>query len=346
VTTADGRLRYVSVLGFDDDWLGRLRAAVPGVEVLQYEGAKIEDVPMPVRATMDMLHTSATLPDPDETPALRCVQLDTSGVDHVRDTALWRSPVPITTLGGVSPVPLAEYVLFAILGFAHRLPAMLEVRAARTWPTPSARWDRFLPATLRGATVGIVGYGRIGCEIGRQLGGHGMHVIGVTRSGRLVPADDRAERHYRAPMTSDHDAEVEIVPTAELDSVVGRCDYLVVVCPLTEETSGLVDASIIAATKPGAVLVNVARGGIVDETALLAGLRSGQLGGAVLDVFDDEPLSPESPWWSEPNVFLTPHVAGVAPLYSDHVLELVATNLQRLLSGGALLNLVDRERGY
>jgi phosphoglycerate dehydrogenase-like enzyme len=346
VTTADGRLRYVSVLSFSDEWLDSLRAEAPDVEVLQYPHAKIEDLPIEVRRSMDVLHTSTVLPDPEQAPALRWVQLDTAGADHVRDTALWRSDVAVTTIGGVSPVPLAEYVLFLILGFAHRLPAMLGVRGSRSWPTAAARWQEFMPAPLAGATVGVIGYGRIGREIGRQAAQHGLHVVGVNRSGRVAPEEERAARHYLGGASTKHDSEVEIVASARLGSVIGRCDYVVVVCPLTDQTRGLVDASLIAAVKPGAVLINVARGGIVDEDALLAALRAGQLGGVGLDVFDDEPLSMDSPWWDEPKAFVTPHVAGLAPRYGEQALEIVSTNLRRLATDTALLNLLDRERGY
>jgi phosphoglycerate dehydrogenase-like enzyme len=195
VTTSEGRLQYVSVLSFDDDWLARLRAAAPNVHVLQFPEASVADVPDDVRQTMDVLHTSTALPDPDQAPALQWVQLDTSGVDHVRNTALWRSNLAITTIGGVSPVPLAEYVLMMILGFAHRLLAMMDVRQAKSWPTAQERWRRFLPAPIAGATVGIIGYGRIGREIGRQAAQHGMHVIGVNRSGRLAGVAEETARH-------------------------------------------------------------------------------------------------------------------------------------------------------
>lgn len=334
--------KYVSILSFPDDWLDRLRAAVPSADVLQFPGAKPADLPDDVLRTMTMLHTSAELPEPADAPALSCVQLDTSGVDHVVDTALWRSSVPIATIGGVSPTPLAEYVLFLLLGFAHRLPAMLDVRQSRAWPSPQQRWDAFLPAALTGATVGIVGYGRIGREIGRMARAHGMHVIGVSRTGRSAASD--ADVYFGSAAGSDEG--VEVVAVDALPDVVARCDYLVVVCPLTEQTRNLVDARVLGACKPGTVLINVARGGIVDESELLAQLRAGRIAGAALDVFADEPLPPDSPWWNEPRVFVTPHVAGLAPLYSDSVLEIVAANLQRLVDGRALLNLVDRERGY
>lgn len=337
------RVRYLSTLSFADDWLAELRRRVPACEVAQLPADKRTDVPDDVWQTVEVLHTSTVLPGPDAAPALRWVQLDTSGVDHVRDSALWHSDVEITTIGGVSPVPLAEYVLFTILGFAHRLPAMLDVRSTRAWPTPERRWERFLPAALAGATVAVVGYGRIGREIGRLATAHGMTVVGVTRSGRERTA---AERAAHVAFGRGSDDVVEILGPDALHEVLGRSDYVVVVVPLTAETAGLIDAEAIAAMKPGAVLVNVARGGIVDEAALLAALRRGALSGVALDVFDDEPLPPDSAWWDEPNAFVTPHVSGLAPRYAEQVLQIVAENLRRYLDGEPLLNRVDRTRGY
>ncbi|SHF55091.1 Phosphoglycerate dehydrogenase [Jatrophihabitans endophyticus] len=345
-------MRYLSTLAFPPAWLDELRAAVPGVDVVQLPAASAADVPADVWRGVDALHTSSVLPEPGDAPRLRWVQLDTSGVDHVRDTALWRSDVEITTIGGVSPVPLAQYVLFCILGFAHRLPAMLDVRAARHWPTAQVRWDAFLPAALDGATVAIVGYGRIGREIGRLARTHGMSVVGVTRSGRRPdPAGAGqvefgvAAGGFAVDPTAD-DADVRVVGPELLADVLATADYLVVVVPLTEHTRGLIGRRTLAALKPGAVVINVARGGVVDESALLHALRSGAVAGAALDVFDEEPLPPTSPWWHEPNVLVTPHVSGLAPRYFEQVRRIVTDNLRRFVDGAPLLNRVDRERGY
>ena len=135
---------------------------------------------------------------------------------------MWHSDVAITTIGGISPVPLAEYVLFTILGFAHRLPAMLDVRQSRTWPGRRPRWQRFLPAPLAGATVGIVGYGRIGREIGRQAARHGMKVVGVNRSGRVPTGAERAARHFSARRQSSTGPRSRSSRTGALREVVGR----------------------------------------------------------------------------------------------------------------------------
>ena len=337
-------VRYLSTLSFDEDWLARLQAAVPEVEVRQIPARSPAEVPSSVWAEVDVLHTSAVFPAPAAAPSLRWIQLDTSGVDHVSAEPIWASDVAVTTIGGVSPVPLAEYVLWAILGTAHRLPQLRQVTTSREWPDPTSRWQRFLPASLPGATLVVVGYGRIGREIGRLADAFGMKVVGVTRSGSAgraeapLLADFAPSRHSPDP--------AQIVGPERLQEVAATADYLVVIVPLTPETRNLVDAEVIAGLKPGAAVINVARGGIVDEQALAAALRSGAISGAVLDVFEVEPLPPTATWWDEPNCFVTPHVAGLAPLYSDQVLDLVSSNLRRFVNGEPLLNLVDRERGY
>ena len=339
---------YLSTLDFDQDWLDSLARQSPDVVVRQITVAAIDEIPADVLATVEVLHTSAALPDRAQMPGLRWIQLDTSGVDHVSGHPIWNdADCEITTIGGVSPGPIAEYVQFAILGFAHRLPAVLAARDRRHWPTNAERWRDYGPSSVAGAAVTVVGYGRIGREIGRRARGLGMSVIGVSRSGR-TPDRARLDAYYdgfRPPGPAD-DGATELMTPDRLPEAVSRADYVVVVAPLTAQTRGLVDADVIRAMKPGAVVINVARGGIVAESALLDAVRSGAVGGAVLDVFDDEPLPPDSPWWDEPNVLVTPHVSGLASAYRRDVGLIVAENLRRFRRGETLLNRVDRTAGY
>lgn len=349
--TGRARINYLSTLHFDEDFLQQLADSTKdidgGVEILQVPCTDAAEIPDELWAEVDVLHTSAVFCHPARAPRLRWVQLDTSGVDHLRELPIWSHEVDgrhidLTTIGGVSPVPLAEYVLWSILGTAHRLPALLDARARHDWPSPQDRWQRMLPAPVRGATVGIVGYGRIGREIGRLASAFGMHVLGVSRTaGRREAARDS---YYGGG--AEAAGSVELFGPDRLAEVAARSDYLVVVVPLTDATRLLVSAEILGALKDQAVLINVARGGIVDEAALRAGVRSGRIRAAVLDVFDAEPLSPEDPWWDEPNVFVTPHVSGLAPEYSAQVLDIVCENLRRFADGRTLLNLVDRVQGY
>jgi phosphoglycerate dehydrogenase-like enzyme len=341
-------VHYLSLLDFDEPWLDALRTSTPGLRVTQvHMAASADEVPDEVWADVEVLHTTSVLPAPGQAPNLRWVQLDTSGCDHLRDTWLWRSDIPISTIGGVSPVPLAEYVLLMVLGLAHRLPELRAFWQDPQWPSPDERWRRFGPRPVAGTTMGIVGYGRIGREIGRLARAHGMTVVATSRTGRPLAPETHDLFHDpgRQPLDAAYDG-VELFGSDGLHEVLGRSDHVVVVVPLTDETTGLVDEKAVRAIKPGAVLVNVARGGIVDERAVAAALADGHLSGAALDVFDEEPQPAGSPWWSAPGVLATPHVSGLAPHYRDQVQVIVAENLRRHLAGEPLVNQVDRVRGY
>lgn len=341
-------MHYLSLLDFDDTWLDTLRSSAPGLEVTQVHMASTAaEVPDAVWAGVEVLHTAAVLPEPGQAPNLRWVQLDTSGCDHLRDTWLWRSDVPISTIGGVSPVPLAEYVLLMVLGLAHRLPELRAFWQDPAWPSADERWRRFGPRPVAGTTMGIVGYGRIGREIGRLARAHGMTVIATSRSGRPPAPETHALLHdpRRQPLEAAYDG-VELLGADGLHEVLRRSDHVVVVVPLTHETAGLLDEKAVRAIKPGAVLVNVARGGIVDEGAVADALADGHLSGAALDVFDEEPQPAGSPWWNAPGVLATPHVSGLAPDYREQVQVILAENVRRHRAGEPLVNQVDRARGY
>lgn len=333
-------LTYLCALPLPDAWFAELQTRMPDVAVHRMMPG---DVPTAdVLAAVDLLHTSEWLPAAADVPRLRLVQLDTSGVDHVRGTSLWESGVPIATLGGIAPVPMAEYALMSILELAHRMPVIARHRTDRTWPSNAERLASLTPRQLAGSTVGIIGYGRIGREISRLATTFGMHVLGVSRSGARVAT---AEKFDTGRATVDSDP-AELFPIDRLDEVLRRSDFLVVVVPLTELTRGLVAAPQLDLLPHGAFVINIARGGIVDEAALLERLRDGRVGGVALDVFDEEPLGADAVWWTEPGVLITPHVAGLAPQYHAQTLDLVVENLTRLAEDRPLLNEVDRAAGY
>jgi phosphoglycerate dehydrogenase-like enzyme len=332
-------LTYLCTLPLPEEWFAELSRRVPQVEIHRLPAGEMPDPGLLAR--VDLLHTSGVFPPAASMPALRCVQLDTSGVDHVRATDLWESPVPIATLGGIAPVPMAEYALMATLELAHRIPRIQTHRAERSWPSDAERLARLTPRPLPGATMGIVGYGRIGREISRLAGAFGMTVVGVRRTA-AGSAGDRFDTGRRNPAEDP----TEVVAFDRLDEVLRRSDVLVVVVPLTALTRGMIGAAQLDLLPEGALVVNIARGGIVDEAALLARLRSGRIGGVALDVFDDEPLPPDSPWWKEPGALITPHVAGLAPQYHAQTLDLVVENLTRLADGRPIVNEVDRVSGY
>ncbi|WP_084963914.1 D-2-hydroxyacid dehydrogenase [Thermoactinospora rubra] len=324
-------------LDFDDAWLADVAAVSPEVRVHKHLAASADELPAGLLARTDVLYTNTAFPTRAQAPRLGWVQLDTSGCDHVVGTDLWAAETPITTIGGVSPKPLAEYVLMMILAHAHHLPEIIALQGRSFWPDLDYRWNRLMPRMIPGSTVGVVGYGRIGREIGRLAHAFGMNVIGMRRGG------PRAGERYGEPA---QEAQAEVVGPEGLHDLLSRSDYVVLTVPHTPQTHHLLDAAAFASMKAGAVLINAARGGVVDEEALLAALRSGQVGFAALDVFATEPLPAGSPFWRESNVLITPHVAGFAPGYRDQVRALFTENLRRFIAGDPLLNLVDRKAGY
>jgi len=333
-------ISYLCTLPLPDHWFDELARRAPGIEIVRAESGA--EVPAETLARIELLHTGDWFPELAAVPALRGVQLDTSGVDHVRGTSLWASGVPIATLGGIAPVPMAEYAMMAILELAHRMPRIERHRAERSWPSNAERLATLTPRQLAGATVGIVGYGRIGREISRLAEVLGMRVLGVSRSGARQQGGEKFDTGRRAAA----DDPAELFPIGRLDEVLAQSDFLVVVVPLTEETRGLIGERELALLPAGAYVVNIARGGIVDESALLAGLRGGRIAGVALDVFDEEPLDSDSLWWSEPGALITPHVAGLAPQYHAQTLDLVVENVTRLAERRPLVNEVDRAAGY
>jgi phosphoglycerate dehydrogenase-like enzyme len=230
--------------------------------------------------------------------------------------------VTVTTAAGIHAVPLAEFAMFGLLAFARGLPRLLADQRAR-------RWGHYTVGELSGRTLLIVGLGQIGEEVARLAAAFGMRVIGINRSG----ASD-----------SPH---VELVRrTSELHECLPEADAIVIAAPLTDETRGMIDGAAIARMRPGAILVNVGRGGVVDEAALIEALRSQRIAGAALDVVAVEPLAPDSPLWELPNVLVSPHTASLSVREDERIVSLFVENLGRYLSGEPLRNRVDPELLY
>ncbi|OZM84310.1 hydroxyacid dehydrogenase [Pseudonocardia sp. MH-G8] len=230
--------------------------------------------------------------------------------------------VTFTTSAGVHSGPLAEYALLGLLAGAKNVPRLQADAARHEWP------HRWLMGQLREQTVLVVGLGGIGREVARILAAFGTRVIGTSRRGEPV------------------DGVSEIVHPGELAAVVGRVDGIVVTLPGTAATAKLVSAEVLAAVRPGATLVNVGRGTVVDEDALVDALRDGRIGFAALDVFAVEPLDPASPLWDLPNVLISPHNATLTPAEGRRIAELFAENATRLLDGRPLRNVVDTVEFY
>lgn len=337
----------LGTMSFPDELLNLLREVSPRLAVVQHNAASADEIPSQLWDQVEVLYTLSAAPDPARTPRLRWVQLHSAGVDHVLDTPLWQSDVIITTTSGIHAPNMAEYVLMMMLAFAHRLPRMLEYQARTEWP--SQRWSKFVPQELRGATVGVIGYGSIGREIGRLAHVFGMRVLGMRSGGAERPLNyEPSKGEYTVPdLANQPGAKPDRLYTPDQwKEMLAECDYVVLTVPYTTATHHLIDQRALQAMKPTAVLVNVARGAVVDEAALIQALREGGIAGAALDVFEQEPLPADSALWTMDNVIISPHVSGFTPRYDERATALFAENLRRYLAGEPLLNQVKRGRDY
>jgi phosphoglycerate dehydrogenase-like enzyme len=330
---------------FSADWINQLRRLLPErVQVTQRTANSPEEIPPELWATTDVLYSGACYPNPAIAPRLRWVQLDTAGVNHIIDTPLWRSQVSLTTLNGVAPPNMGEFAMMMMLSFGHALPRMFRGQLAAEWPTFQQRWDWYTPREIRGSTVCVVGYGNIGREIGRLGHAFGMRVLAVdrARSNEPVAPTYQVQELIGLPGT-EPDA---YFPSERLSEAVSQADYVVLVVPYTTDTHHMVNENVLRSMQPEAVLINIARGGVVNETALIRALNEKWIAGAALDVFAEEPLPADSPLWKMGNVILSPHVAGFTSHYYERIMDLFSQNIHRFVFGQPLLNEVQRARQY
>ena len=332
-------LDVLVTMRFDDRQLARLRAVSPEIRVRQAtpEAADYRAV--------NVLYAGAPPRDLGRAPALRWVQLHMAGIDALAQHPLYtKSTLPLTTTSGVHAATIAQYAVTVLLALAHRVPRMVEWQRRGGWPPDERRWELFVPTEVRGATLGVIGYGSIGRELARiAKSAFGMSVLAVKRD-----PSRRADDGYCLPGTGDPDGRLpdEWLALGGLESLLARSDVVVLCAPLTGETRGLMGERAFARMKPSAYFVNVGRGASVDESALARALGAGRLAGAAVDVFAQEPPPAGHPLYALDNVILSPHVSGFLPSYDEKCSVLFAENLRRYLAGQPLLNLVDRARGY
>jgi phosphoglycerate dehydrogenase-like enzyme len=329
---------------FDAESLSAFRDVSSRIEILYHPARQVRDVPEDVWNRAEVLYTLRVVPDPALAPALRWVHVHYAGIDHLLEQPIVQTEnVTLTTSSGIHSTTIAEYVFMMLLAFGHRLPVILEHQAQALWPD-EIRLLRFMPFELRGSTLGIVGYGSLGREIARLANLFGMEVLASKRDVRH-PIDSNS---YVMPGTGDPESVYyhRLYPPEALNSMLRECDFVVLTLPLTSETRGMFGAEAFAAMKKMAYLVNVSRGGVVDEDALLDALQNKQIAGAAMDVFESEPLPADSPLWKQPNLIVSPHVSGIMGDYNEKAAQLFIENLRRYIARKDLLNVVNLQRGY
>ena len=317
--------------------LERIRAAAPGARLVtvSIEGladGPLDDVEVMLRGWLKSDAFDRLLA---RAPRLAWVHSATSGVERALTPASRERGLIVTNARGVFSRPIAEYVLMMILAVSRRLPQLLELQRERTWQPLEG-------SELRDVTVGIVGLGSIGRAVGGLATAFGCRVIAVRRR-----PESGVESSREGDDLSFGEAMLDRVGGPEmLPELLGESDLIVLAAPLTPETENMINADTLAMVKPGSWLINVARGRLIDERALLRALRDGPLGGAVLDTFREEPLPALSSFYELPNVIVTPHTAWSSGRVLDRSVDLFCDNLRRFATGEPLLNVVDPAAGY
>jgi phosphoglycerate dehydrogenase-like enzyme len=259
----------------------------------------------------------------------RWIQVPAAGVTHVLSDALRASPIVVTSARGVRARAIAEHVIGVTLALARQLHVAIRRQAEHAWAIDELETGGAI-RTLRGKHMAIVGLGSIGTEVARLAALLGLQVSAVRRR----------------PGQPSPDFVKDVVGADGLHDLLARSDIVVLSAASTSETDGLLNGEALGRIKRGALVVNVGRGRLVDDEALIAALRDGRVGGAALDVFTREPLDPGSPYWDLPNVIVTPHVSGAMEDYWTPLVDLFAENLRRFEAGLPLVNVVDKEAGY
>jgi phosphoglycerate dehydrogenase-like enzyme len=318
--------------------LEQIREAAPGARLITLSPEGLADAPLEEVEVLLRGWLSADAFDRvlARAPRLTWVHSASTGVERALTPAAVERGVVFTNARGVFSRPIAEYVLMMILAVSRRLPQLLELQRERTWQPLEG-------AELRDVTVGIVGLGSIGRAVRALATAFGCRVIATRRRSEAGPeaATPDAETGSRGELMPDR-----VLGPDGLPELLGESDFVVLAAPLTADTEGMISGEALAQMKPGSWLINVARGRLVDERALLRALREGQIGGAVLDTFAEEPLPPSSPFYDLPNVIVTPHTSWSSGRVLDRSVGLFCDNLRRFASGEPLLNIVDPTAGY
>ena len=340
---AKRKIEILSTNSLTEDQIRQIQALDERIKLEVIKAKDANKISDDVWRKTEILFTSGTfLPSTEKAPNLRWIQSNWAGVEKLLDNPLLQQGnVKVTSSSGANVSQMGEYVIMMLLMLGHKMPQMIHAQREKRWVED--KFTSLQPKELRGNTVGIVGYGSIGREVARQLFTYGATVLASKRN--VMQPEDTG---YTPEGLGDPYGNYfhRLYPNEGLPGMLQECDFVVLTLPHTNETECLFDAEMFKAMKPGACFVNVSRGQLVDEGALIDALNSGHLAGAALDVFSEEPLPSDSPLWTHPNVIITPHLAAYSPNMINQVVELFIVNLKRYLKQESLFNLVDLEQGY
>ncbi len=335
-------MRILSTIDLPAAQLAAVRAALPQAEVTPLSDPAAWHAAI-AETDVWLAHAGQVASAPALGSRLRWVQLSSAGAEALFASPRIDAPVVYTNASGVQSVGIAEYVIGMLSCFSRQTPELLRMQAERRWPKPGEIFERLMAEELRGATLGLVGYGSINSATAQLASALGMRLLACKRNPaiRAVPrwnpagvgdAEGRLPQGWYGP--------------AQMREMLGACDYVVVACPLTPQTRGMVDAQFFEAMPAHAMFINVGRGGLVQEPALIEALRTGRIAGAAVDVVAREPLPAESELYDAPRLIITPHISSATKKYYERMTELFVENLRRDATRQPLLNVVNREQGY
>jgi len=335
-------MKIASAFALDPKSRDLIQRAAPDAEIVDRQCASPDEVADLAAGGCDIIMTFL-VPDHLLTvaPNLKWIQLFSAGADHMLNGPVGAPPLRITTTSGIHAVSIAEFIMTMILMHSHRFNITSRAQYSHQW----VKAHNFMGTadSIRGKTIGIVGYGSIGRETARIAQSMGLEVIALKRD-----PGQREDQGWTPGGIGDPHGEIPsvIVGPEDRAELIRRSDYIAVTLPLTAATRRFIGAAEITAMKPNAFLVNIGRGPVIDQTALVEALQHKRIGGAGLDVFETEPLPNDSPLWDLEEVIMTPHMAGPFRSYLRLACELFAENLRRYLSGQPLFNEIDRKLGY
>src|SRR5580658_7481245 len=324
-------MKILSTVGLTPPQIAMVKeAAGPGAELVDRTTRTREEL---IELAGDGCDVLFGLRAPDElvrkSPQLKWVQLTSAGAEHIlKGLIAERSEVAVTTASGIHATPIAEYTIGSMLAFAHGLHLTMRAQGKREWRRNSQFMD--IADSLRSKTLGVIGYGSIGRETARIGSALGMPVLALKRN-----PDDHVDTGWNPPGVGDPEGRIPArwFGPEEREALLSESDYITVTLPMTPHTGKFIGAREFAAMRPNAYIVNIGRGGVIDQNAMIEALKANRIAGAGLDVFEREPLESESELWDLENVILTPHMSGAYRDYNTGACTLFADNLKRYRAG-------------
>jgi phosphoglycerate dehydrogenase-like enzyme len=336
------KIEVLITFPLSDELIQKLKEVSPKLNITLLPAKNHQEIDEEVWSRTEVLITERVIPPVEKVSNLRWIQFNYAGIDFALNEEVIKKPkMRVTTLSGAAAPQVAEYILTMMLALSHKIPSILKYEMNHEWPAD--RFVRFTPRELRNSTVGLIGYGSISRELARILKPLGVKILACKKN--VMETQDQG---YMIPELGDPNGDLftRLYPYQAIKTMIKECDYVVVTVPRTKETVHLIAEDELTAMKSTAYLVDVSRGGIVKNTALKNALQEKKIAGAVLDVFEQEPLPKDHPIWDTPNLIISPHIAGVSNHYNERAVDLIVENVKRYLNNNSLLNTLDLDEGY